>query len=439
MRRELAIALRAWPAWIVAALSALLVGHGFVLAVDLFTASSRSAIAAQLQAREMDPLAGVIRPTLGGVDLALALLGPVVATRGLAAEKERRSFIALCIHSGSIARVLARKAAAAAIGLLPAVLVPVLLFAAWAAAGAHVDVPETAVAMSGAVLHLALVVAVSTAAAAFTRTTAQAISAAVAASLASWAIDAADGFAALAWLGGASRWSIDRHLSGLERGVVPIGDVAWVAIFAAAAFGLAIAGASFLWSRRTRVLAAAAVAVAALALLAGADRWRRAWDWTEGRRASLPPAAVAGLRAIDRPIAVVVHLDREDGRRRQLESDVLAKLVLARPDVVVRAPLDERPAAAARERDEDYGRIEIHVGDAVRETRSTSRREIVTLIFEASGQPLPDWSMPPYPGYPVVVDGAPRTSLLAFAYVVLPSAMIAIGALATRRRARRVE
>jgi hypothetical protein len=73
MRRELAIALRARLVWVIAALSALLVGHGFMLAVDLFSASSRSALAAALQTREMDPLAGIVRPTLGGLDLALVL------------------------------------------------------------------------------------------------------------------------------------------------------------------------------------------------------------------------------------------------------------------------------------------------------------------------------------------------------------------------------
>ena len=43
MQRELAIALRARVTWVVAALSALLVGHGFVLSVDLFSASSARA------------------------------------------------------------------------------------------------------------------------------------------------------------------------------------------------------------------------------------------------------------------------------------------------------------------------------------------------------------------------------------------------------------
>src|SRR5262249_3662194 len=52
LRRELALVLRARVTWLQAALAALLVGHGFVLAVDLYTAGSRSAATGTLMARE---------------------------------------------------------------------------------------------------------------------------------------------------------------------------------------------------------------------------------------------------------------------------------------------------------------------------------------------------------------------------------------------------
>ena len=72
LRRELEIVFRARITWWQAALSALLVGHSFVLAVDLFSAASRSALSNQLMSREMDPLMGVVRPTLGGLYLAIS-------------------------------------------------------------------------------------------------------------------------------------------------------------------------------------------------------------------------------------------------------------------------------------------------------------------------------------------------------------------------------
>src|SRR5512136_2502986 len=97
LRRELAIVFRSRVTWAQAAISALLVGHGFVLAVDLFTSGSRSVKASVLMAREFDPLLGIVRPTLGGLYLALSLLGPLVAARPLAVEKERRTLGALLL------------------------------------------------------------------------------------------------------------------------------------------------------------------------------------------------------------------------------------------------------------------------------------------------------------------------------------------------------
>jgi hypothetical protein len=56
----------------------------------------------------------------------------------------------------------------------------------------------------------------------------------------------------------------------------------------------------------------------------------------------------------------------------------------------------------------------------------------VTLLFEAAGQPLPDWSQPDYPGYPLVVAGPRRTALVVLAYVGLPLMLLGAGWLVTR-------
>jgi hypothetical protein len=58
----------------------------------------------------------------------------------------------------------------------------------------------------------------------------------------------------------------------------------------------------------------------------------------------------------------------------------------------------------------------------------------VTLIFEAAGLPLPDWSMAPYAGFPFVAEGLRRTVLAVFAYLVVPLGLLITGALLTRRR-----
>jgi ABC-2 type transport system permease protein len=436
VQRELAIALRSRSTWLVLALGALLIGHSFVLAVDVYSASSRSALGSLLQTREMDPLAGVVRPTLGGLSLGLSLLGPIVAVRPLAIEKERRSYAALSLSEGSTSRVLARKAAAGACAVSLFLVPSLALFFVFCAFGGHLDAIETAVALLGETLHVGVIVAIGVCAAAWTKTFAQAVTLGVATSLTSWAIDVADGFAALAWLGRASAWSLEHRLDPFQRGTVALGSVVWLLTTVAGGLALALIGGAFAPARTKALHAALAVSLALVGLvLTGGVR--KAYDWSEARRASLPPAAVEALRAIQSPIDLEVYLDRDDSRRTQLERDALAKLRLARSDISIRMPLDATASPSETERNASYGRIVVRVGGDVRETRSSSRREIVTLIFEAAGQSLPDWSQPAYSGYPIVFSGARRTLLGVLAYVGIPLSFALVGVALTQGRTAR--
>jgi len=430
LRRELALVLGARATWLCAAIAALLVGHGFVLALDLYSAASRSAGDYVLMRRELDPLAGIVRPTLGGLYLAAALLLPVIAARGLAIEKERGSYGALALRAGGTARLVIAKLVAALAGGALLLGAPLALCIAFVLAGGHLDAVETIVALSGYFLLVTVIAWAAVATAAACRTVAQATVAALAFSLASWAIDASEGFAALAWLDALDWVSLGRKLVPFERGIVHVGTFASLAIVAlgAAAIAFVLGAIDF---RRRRRIAAAAIVACSLALLWLLGGVHRGYDWSEQRRASLPPAVVTALRAIPQRIEVDVWLDRDDGRRWQLERDALAKLMLARPDTIVHTPLDD--ADRLIEHDARYGRIVIHAGGA-RETRSTSRRELATLVFEAAGVALPDWVQPEYPGYPIVIEGASRTLLVALAYVVFPAAFVIIGLVLARSR-----
>lgn len=437
MKRELEIALRARSTWLVVGLAALLVGHGFLLALDLYTQVSRTALASRLQAREIDPLVGIVRPTLGGLHLAIALLVPLVATRPLSVEKERGTFGALCLSVGSIERVVLRKWFASFAAASLVLLAPLVMLCAFRIVGGHVDPIEVGVALLGEVLHLVLVVAISNAAAAWTRTQTQAVGVSVACSVSAWALDASDGFAALAWVGGAASWSIERHVLAFSRGVLPLGHAGWLLGAIACAVGVGIAGARFdLRTWRRFGVSLVVLAVGAVALPRISDH-SRGYDWSEERRSSLPPDVVRRLRALDGPVALEVEMDLDDSRRRQLEADVLAKLRLARPDLEVRFPLDERVAFSPAGREDRYGTIRVSVAGTTRETRSTSRKELVTLLFDAARQPQPDYSAPSYPGYPLVVEGRARTATLLLAYGILPCAIVLSGIWITRRRHRR--
>jgi hypothetical protein len=434
LARELAIVLYARITWIAAALSALLVGHGFILAIDLYTAGSRSVAASTLMAQRFDPLAGVVRPTLGGLYLAVSLLGPLVAARAIAVEKERHSFAALLLQTAAPARLVLAKALAAFLGVALQLIAPLALFLIWRALGGHLAFAETVVAVAAHTLYLAWVVALAVAASAWTATLAQAAVVALLVIAASWANDASEGFAALAWLGRAVDWSVTTHLQPMERGTIAVGATLWLWVMVAGALALAWLGVRSDWRRSGRALGLFAALILTLALGAAAHRVKPLIDVSERQRGSLPPAAARELRNISAPISVEVWLDRDDGRRQQLEADTLAKLRIARSDVQIAMPLDERAAPAEGEREAGYGRVVIDVGGVRRETYSTSRRELVTLIFEAAGRSLPDWSQPEYPGYPLIVEGRRRTAAVALAYAGLPLCLCALGWLFTRTR-----
>jgi hypothetical protein len=253
----------------------------------------------------------------------------------------------------------------------------------------------------------------------------------------SWAIDASEGFAALAWLGRALDWSVTTHLAPLEHGTLAFGACAWMILLCAGALAAAWVGLGFDGSRLVRASVLAGVlAVTALTCMS-VQTVQQGLDFTELRRGSLPRGVIQALRALPATLTLEVWLDRDDARRRQLELDALAKLKLARPDLELRAPLDERAAPVEGEREPGYGRVVVRVGRAARETYSTSRRELVSLIFEAAGRPLPDFSQQEYPGYPKILQGRARSVLAFAAYLGLPSALLILGWLCNRSRRRK--
>ncbi len=435
--RELAIVLRARLTWLQAGLSALLVGHGFVLAIDLYSAGSRSVHASVLMARELDPLLGIVRPTLGGLYVSLSLLGPLAAARVLSVEKERRTLHALLLQTASPARVLGAKLVAASAAIALQLIAPVGLLVLWMLVGGHLAWVETAVSLIGYGLYAWLIAVLSIMAAAWTATLAQAVTLALLLVIASWAIDASEGFAALAWLGRALDWSVTTHLAPFEHATLALGACAWMLALTFGACLLALVGLRSDRSGFQRALALTGTLVLTVASCLLTQSIRRAFDLSEDARGSLPPAVIHELRALREPLSLEVWLDRDDARRQQLESDALAKLRLARPDLVVRTPTDERVTPIEGDRDTGYGRIVVRVGGRSRETYSTSRRELVTLMFDAVGRPAPDFAKREYPGYPLSIEGGRRSLAVGCAYFGFPLALFGCGWLCTRSTRRR--
>jgi hypothetical protein len=423
--------------WIAAAAAALLIGHGFVLAVDLYSAASLSVEAHTYLAGEFDPLLGVVRPTLGGLMLALALFGPIVGARGLAIEKDRHTFHTTVLRSRSVALLVGRKWFSAVLAMGLPWIATVLLMILWRAVGGHVQVGETLVVLTAPLLYTGLIAGLATAAAAFARNLSQAIATALILVALTWGIDAAEGFSALAWMGGAGAWSPTGYLAPFEHGTLTLGGVGWFAGTTAGALALAVVGCRFDLHGVRRLGAAlgatAFLVIAALVL----KRLPQAWDLTEAHRHSLPPAVVHKLQTLPGAVTITVNLDREDGRRQQIERDVLAKLRLALPNLHLRFPPDEAGNSTVSPSEGHYGQLTIAVGDRRAVTTSNSRREIVTALLSLTDSTAVDWTQADYPGYPLVVTGGKRTLILAVSYVGIPLLLLLTGLAITTTTPRR--
>lgn len=436
MRRDLAIALRAPAPWLAAAVGALVVGHGFVLAIDLYTAASRSVTAGTLSARELDPLLGVMRPTFGGAAFCLTLLGPLVAARVLAVEHERHTLQARLLAVASPWRLLGPKLLAAWLSLVLLVAPVVVAMAMWWGGGGRLGVAEAATLLCGGLLHALWLACIGTAAAAWTRGTTPATTLALAASLSAWVLDMAGEFAALGWLSPLGGLSSTPRLRPFEQGLLLPGALAWLACACTGAAVLAYVGLRRDWKAPKRIAAAAAIVMTTVLGLTASDGLRGGWDTSDARRWSFPPELQRALQQLPEPIELDVYLDREDGRRVQLERDVLQRLQLARPDATMRFPIDEATDPRLAVRDEDYGKLEIRVAGGSTQTWSTSRKEVVERIFEAAGKELAAWEYSSYPGYPRVIEGSERRTLALLAYLALPLCFVAVGVWSMRRSRR---
>jgi len=252
--------------------------------------------------------------------------------------------------------------------------------------------------------------------------------------LGTWALDyvaAARGGAIAA----VAAYTPSAALRVFERGELRVSTV--LVLCALAVAGLAIASVGLQQGRPASRRAAGVAATAGVAAIvcAFAASVRASRDVSEDRRNSFPRADEAALRAIDKPLRVVVYLAAEDPRLTDLERGVLAKLrrVMRRVEVVYaakgRSGLFERP-------NEHYGEVYYELGDRRTMLRSTTEPIVLETLYELAGRPPPapgaDVS---YPGYPL--KARPTSAPIVF-FVVWPLAVIAAWWLITRPKLSRL-
>jgi ABC-type transport system involved in multi-copper enzyme maturation permease subunit len=382
-----------------------LVGYSFWQAVALYGEASAAAREQPLLASGLSPLDGVLVPTFGALYVAVTLLFPFVAIRSLGREKETGALRLLVQLPYRAPTLIAAKMTAIFAGLLAALVPAVSALAIWGALGGHLQVTETANLIGGHLLYGLLVGAIALFSASISESAATAAIIALAFTIGSWVLDfaLAGQSGVLGWI---SRLSLTQTLRSFEQGLLSVGLLLGMV---AAIGGFTALAAVWLHPgvppRSKLVRSAACIAIAA-GVFAAATQIGHSVDVSQDRRNSFPAADQKALAGLREPLIVTVHLAAEDPRYLDLRRAVLSKLERVVPRLTIRLATSGQSVVGSTS-EEAYGVIEYSYAGRSDQSRSTSPREILPLLYALAGQPAPTpVAGEEYPGYPLVASAS---------------------------------
>jgi ABC-type transport system involved in multi-copper enzyme maturation permease subunit len=416
--------------WITTVILCFVVGYGFIEAVALYAEASRSAASFPDLARGLSPLDGILVPTFGAFYVATTLLFPFVAIRAVGAEKQNGGLKLLLQLPYRPTTIVAAKLFAILtawlVGLVPGL--SALLYWVWL--GGHLAIPETACLLFGHFLYSLLVATTGLFAATLAESTSTAAIMALGCTLGAWVLDfaatgQAQGIRALA------EFSPTAALRSFEVGLLSLPAVLGLVIGASMLTSLAIVWLSPGTSLKYRS-SLSAVVLASTVLASGlASQARYYVDVSEDRRNSFTPADEATLRRLADPLAITVFLAPDDPRMMDFDRTVLSKLRRIVPHLSITiAKIPKGLFAPAS--DDRYGLVMYDYAGKHDESRSTSPREVLPILYDlATVTPGPS-TVSDYPGYPLAAD-SPAAAV--WFYGVLPLLFVLLWWRARRARA----
>ena len=378
-----------------------LVGYSFVQAVALYSEASSAARDAPVLASGLSPLDGVLVPSFGALYLAVTLLFPFVAIRALGHEKESGALRLLVQLPYAAPTLIAAKMAAIAIEWLVASVPVISVLLIWRLMGGHLNAPETLNLLLGHLLYGLLVGTIALFSSSISDSAATAAIVALAFTIGSWVLDF--GLAGqTGWLEWISGLSLTQVLRSFEQGLLSLGLLLGVV-----AAIVAFAALAAVWLHpgvpaRAKLIRSVAAVTTACGVLALAAQIKLSFDVSEDRRNSFPAADQRELAELRLPLVVTVRLAPEDPRYVDLRRNVLSKLERVLPHVTVRLATAGQSVVGSTN-DESYGEVEYSYDGRSAKSRSTSHREVLPILYELAGKPIPTAvSGAEYPGYPLV-------------------------------------
>ena len=419
--------------WTLLLILAPLVGFSFLQAAYVYGEVSKSAERVPALTHSLSPLDGIEGPTFGALYLANTFLLPFVAIRMIGGDKQSGGIKLLLQLPIGTGHLVGLKFAALLMGWALALAETLSAIVVWVALGGHVYLPELLSVIVGHALYALVISGVAFVAAALTETSATAAIVALAFTLSGWVLDFAGGTqvgpvrALAAFTPGSSLRSLERGLLGSPQVLALL--VPGIALLALAAVWLP----SGVTRARKAIVSLGVIGVAALGLIVGTQFPAYA-DLSEDRRNSFNPSEEQALRRLDHELRITVNLAPSDSRLKDLDRRVLSKLRQVVPHLSVSYIEAGATPLFGAGVDDKYGVTSFDYGGRHAETRATTAREILSVIFglaEAQVQPEPPSAF--YRGYPLVADA--RTTAWFF-YAGLPGLCL-LGWWLSRRPTRR--
>ncbi len=378
----------------------LLTGYSYIEAVQLFGLASKTALESPELAAGMNPLDGIMVPTLGALYLTTTLLFPFVAIRALGQDKESGALqLSLqCLAPSSLVFI---KLLAVLIAWGSCLVVALAAIAHWLIAGGHLALPEVVNLFCGHALYALVVTGIAFFAVSITESSATAAIVTLAFTLGFWVLDFASSTGG-GFVASVGEYSPTQVLRQFERGLFHLPYV-----LALASFGLGAAAVAAQCihpgGRKTDALRrGAGIVLCLFAIFIVSPHIRYYRDISEDSRNSFSPTDAEALSRMDKGLVINIHLTPEDSRARDYSFNVLSKLKRLVPGVTVQWA--DRIGLFAAANDERYGLIVYEYDGAVAESRSNSPGEILPLLYGLAGLKVEPSIVPHYGGYPLMAD-----------------------------------
>lgn len=388
--------------WLLLLIVGLLVGHGFITAVQLYAEMSGNGGPAALP-QGLTSLDGVLVPAWGAYDLAATLLFPFVAIRMISAEKESGALKLLLQLPRSLLTKLTVKSFVLLCAWLIAWLPGIAAIVLWRSYGGHLYAPETLNLLLGHLLRGLLSGALALAFAAVTESAASAAILTLAFTVGTWALD----FIA-AGRGGLiqqlATYTPTAALRSFEQGLLRLNVLLVLLLISGAAVGAAAIWLDTGRAFRSRHWRSLLLLLVSAGLIWAAANVRESRDVSENRRNSFSVADEALLRRIDRPLKITIFLAPEDPRLTDFEQNVLRKLRRSLRQLDVEYAATSRSGLFENAEDR-YGEIWYELGGQKAVEPSTIEEVVLDQIYKLANVSSPERSTDDgFPGYPLAAQ-----------------------------------